>query len=72
LCFSSVADPHGGSWREVEADAIYQLSLQSKVEPASSTSTDSLLSVSFASMRRHSWEEHATEGAVSIILGPPL
>ena len=68
LCFSSLADPHGGSWREVEADAIYQLSLEPKIENDSSTSTDDLLSIPFASIRRHLWGEHATEGAVCINL----
>jgi len=71
LCLSSVADLHGGSWREIEADGIYQLSLEARIELDSLNSSGSLLSVSFESMRRHLWEDHSAEGPVSIILGHP-
>jgi hypothetical protein len=59
-----VADPRSGLWQEVEADAIYQLSFEGGERSKSSNSTDNLLSISFASIYRHVWEDHATEGAV--------
>ncbi|KAE9376882.1 hypothetical protein N431DRAFT_501656 [Stipitochalara longipes BDJ] len=64
LYFSSVADPNRGPWQEVEADAIYQLSFEAGIESISSSSTEGLLSVSFASICRHLWEDHATDGAI--------
>jgi asparagine synthetase B (glutamine-hydrolysing) len=64
LRFSSVADPHSGPWQEVEADAIYQLSCEADPGIQSRKSTDGLLSIPFASICRHLWEDDTAEGAV--------
>jgi len=72
LCFSSVADPHRAPWQEVEADAIYQISFKSGIESNSPSSIEGLLSISFASICRHLWEDNVTKGAVRIILRLPV
>ena len=64
LHLSSVADPNSGSWQEVDADAIYELSFEADPRLKSRDEIDGLLSISFASICRHLWEDHTAEGVV--------
>jgi asparagine synthetase B (glutamine-hydrolysing) len=55
LEFSSVADPTSGPWSEIEADAIYQLSLdENATHPPQEFKSDRFLK-SFAPIHIHKW-----------------
>jgi asparagine synthetase B (glutamine-hydrolysing) len=68
LHLSSVADPHNGSWQEVDTDAIYELSFEADPRLKSRDENYGLLSISFSSICRHLWEDHTAEGVVRTYL----
>ena len=57
LELSSIGDPSSGPWKEVEADAIYQLPC---------THQDLMLDCSSATFQRHPWEDLDADCSVSV------
>ncbi len=57
LEFSSIADATDGSWQEIEADGIYQLSFKDHISPAQQEKSFDLLSNPVALVSRHEWGE---------------
>lgn len=60
---ASIADPTNGLWREVEADAVYQLSLS-----VGSDLNGSLFSTSVLPLLKHDWETPDSEALASLFI----
>ncbi|KAL3420680.1 asparagine synthase [Phlyctema vagabunda] len=58
--FASVADPTRGNWKEVEADAIYMLSLDEAVPSRGSNDSGSLQSESILPLSKHLWTQNGS------------
>ena len=64
--FASISDPTNGSWKEVEADAVYQLSFTiGSASNGLQGSADSLLSTKMLPLSKYAWETADSDGFVS-------